>query len=178
MKKSNIKKICLCAIMAALYVGLDYLAVTFSSPFSGTMKLSISGLPVLISAFMFGPIWGAATGFVGAFLGQLITHGLAPTTLLWVLPAVARGLSSGLLFILFKKSLKPIHLIPQIIISSLLVTAINTIVLYIDTQIYGYYIKALFTYGLLNRTTMAVLTSIFFAIALPPIVKSLKKVIK
>lgn len=51
MKKTS-KKICLAAVMAALYMGLDFLAVSVSAPFGGSMKLSISGLPVIIiSAF-------------------------------------------------------------------------------------------------------------------------------
>ena len=90
MKKTS-KKICLAAVMAALYMGLDFLAVSVSAPFGGSMKLSISGLPVIIISAFFGPLWGAATGFVGAFLGQLITYGFSATTLLWVLPAPARA---------------------------------------------------------------------------------------
>ena len=80
MKKTSIKKICLSAVMAALYVGLDFLAVTVSAPLGGNMKLSLNGLPVIIISAFFGPWWGAATGFVGAFIGQLLTYGLRATT--------------------------------------------------------------------------------------------------
>ena len=79
--------ICLAGVMAALYVCLDFLAVSVSAPFGGTMKISISGLPVIIVAIFCGPWWGAATGFIGAFIGQLITYGISATTVLWVLPA-------------------------------------------------------------------------------------------
>ncbi len=87
-------------MMAALYVGLDFLAVSLSAPFGGTMKISISGLPVIISSLLFGPLWGGITGFVGAFVGKMVTYGFDATTLLWTLPAVLRGMSVGLMFII------------------------------------------------------------------------------
>lgn len=177
MKKESIKKICLSAVMAALYVGLDFLAVSVSAPFGGSMKLSISGLPVIIISAFFGPFWGAATGFVGAFLGQMITYGFGATTLLWVLPAVARGLVFGLLFKAFKCSLKPHILCIETIISALVVTAINSVVMYIDSIIYSYPV-AILGIALINRIIAAVITSIAFAFVLPPILKAIKKIIK
>ena len=177
MQKNRIKKICLCAIMSALYVGLDYLAVSVSAPFGGTLKLSISGLSVLIISYFLGPFWAAATGFVGAFLGQMISYGFTATTVLWALPAMVRGLSAGFLFILFKKRLKPITLIPQIILSSLLVTAVNTAVMYIDARVYHYSV-VLLGVSLVNRISAAILTSILFAVVLPSIIKALQKNLK
>ena len=106
-RKTNIQFLTLSAIMAALYVGLDFLAVSISAPLGGSMKISISGLPVLIVAVFAGPIWGGACGFVGALVGQMISYGFTPMTLLWVLPAVVRGVSGGLLFKAFKSSTKP-----------------------------------------------------------------------
>ena len=120
-QKHTVRLICLAGVMAALYVGLDFFAVSISAPFGGNLKISLSGLPVLITAMVGGPLWGAATGFVGAFVGQMITYGMSATTLLWVLPAVVRGLSMGLLFRAFKKSLKPGILTLETCISSLLV---------------------------------------------------------
>ena len=173
----NVKKICLAAVMAAIYVVLDWLAVSVSAPFGGSMKLSVSGLPVIIIAAFFGPLWGAATGFVGAFLGQLITYGFGATTLLWVLPAVARGLVFGCLFKVFKQSLKPQILCIETIVSALAVTIINSVVMCIDSKIYAYP-AAILGIALVNRIIAAVITSIVFALILPPILKALKKIIK
>ena len=89
--KNTIRFICLAGIMAAMYVGLDYLAVTVSAPFGGNLKISLSGLPVIIVSIVAGPIWGATTGFVGAFTGQMISYGMSATTLLWVLPEIGRA---------------------------------------------------------------------------------------
>ena len=135
---NNIKMICLAGVMAALYVCLDFLAVSVSAPFGNNLKISISGLPVIIVAVFCGPWWGAATGFIGAFIGQMISYGMGPTTLLWVLPAMARGLSMGYLFRLFKRSTKPGILTIETCISSLIVTALNTVALLIDQWMYGY----------------------------------------
>ncbi len=177
MKKNDTVKLCVCAAMAALYVGLDVLAVTLSAPFGGSMKISVSGLPVIISAVMFGPVWGGITGFVGAFIGQMITYGFTATTLLWCLPAAIRGLLMGVLFILFKKSIKNYFLIIETVISSLAVTAVNTFVMYIDAYVYKYPV-ALFGIELVNRVIAGVVTALLFAIILPPIINAMEKYIK
>ena len=55
--KNTVRFICLAGIMAAMYVGLDYLAVTVSAPFGGNLKISLNGLPVIIVSIVAGPIW-------------------------------------------------------------------------------------------------------------------------
>lgn len=173
----NIKNLCLASVMAALYVGLDYLAVTMSAPFGGTMKISVSGLAVITVAAFCGPVWGAATGFVGAFIGQMITYGFTATTLLWVLPAVMRGLVFGLLFIAIKRSTNFLWLTIPTLISSLIVTAVNTAVMYADAKIYHYPV-ALFGVALIGRISAAVVTSVIFILVLPYILKLLKGIVK
>ncbi len=175
-KKNRTVKICVCAAMAALYVGLDFIAVSLSAPFGGSMKISVSGLPVIIAAVMFGPLWGGLTGFVGAFLGQMITYGFTATTLLWCVPATARGIVMGLLFLAFK-SRKNYILIIETVISSLVVTLINTFVMYVDAKVYKYP-AALLGIALVNRITAGVLTALVFAVILPPIINGLKRIIK
>ncbi len=174
---NKVKKLCIAAIMAALYVGLDFIAVAVSAPFGGTMKISVSGLPVILAAITCGPLWGAAAGFVGAFIGQLVTYGISATTLLWVLPAVVRGLLAGWLFRLFRQSTKSYILALETIISSLAVTAINSIVMYIDGLIYNYS-PVVLGISLVNRIIAAVITAIIFAIVLPLLIKFIRKVCK
>ena len=184
-KLSNkIKLITLSAIMAALYVGLDFLAVSVSAPFGGSLKISISGLPVIIVSIFGGPIWGAATGFIGALLGQMISYGFSPMTLLWVLPAVVRGLSVGLLFKAFKKSTKPLILTIITCISSILVTFFNTIAQLVDFAVYGaYYPGAPESYvavlwGVPQRLLAGILTAIILSLMLPTLIDAIKKIIK
>lgn len=163
--------------MAALYVGLDYLAVSISAPFGNAIKLSLSGIAVIAVAAFCGPVWGAATGFVGALLGQMITYGFTATTLLWVAPAVARGLVFGLLFIAIKKKTDFIWLLIPTIISAIAVTAVNTLAMFVDARIYHYPV-ALFGAALLTRIIAAAVTSVIFALMLPEILKIIKKIVK
>lgn len=180
----QIKIMCLSAVMAAIYVGLDFLAVSISAPFGGSMKISLSGLPVIIVAIFGGPIWGAATGFVGAFIGQMVSYGFTPMTLLWVLPAVVRGLSVGFMFILFKRSTKPLILIIMTCISSVLVTAFNTLAKLVDFALYGaYYPGAPSSYIAVMaevppRVIAGIITAIILSLMLPTIIDTLKKIIK
>ncbi|MBQ8545313.1 MAG: ECF transporter S component [Clostridia bacterium] len=177
MQKSNkIKIICLAGMMAALYVCLDFLAVSVSAPLGGTLKISISGLPVIIVAIFCGPWWGAATGFIGAFVGQLITYGVSATTVLWVLPAVVRGITVGYLFRAFKKSTKSGILVIETCISSLIVTILNTGAMLIEQKLYGYYSSYLAIFvAIPSRLIAGILTAIVFSLMLPTIINTLNK---
>lgn len=176
-KESNkVKFLCMAGIMAAMYVGLDFLAVSVSAPFGGNLKISLSGLPVIIMAVFGGPLWGAATGFIGAFIGQLITYGLSATTALWVLPAVVRGLSMGFLFRAFKCSMKPGILTLETCITSLLVTLFNTGAMLVEQKLYGYYQSFLAIYvAIPTRIFAGIVTAIVFSLMLPTILNALNK---
>ena len=91
MKKKLITRICVCAILAALYFVFDLISIK-----AGPFKLSVSGLPIILVAIIYGPLDAMIVGFTGAFLGQLLSYGFTPTTILWCLPAVVRGLFVGL----------------------------------------------------------------------------------
>lgn len=178
MQNKKLRLLCLAAVMAAVYVGLDFLSESASAVFGGSMKISLSGLPVVIVAVCAGPLWGAVTGFIGEFIIQLWMYGLTPTTLLWVLPAVARGLVMGWLFRAFKKSTHPAILTVETVISSVVVTVLNTIGILIDQTIYGYssYIATFAKIPL--RILTGAISAIIFALILPVVLRSLKKYIK
>lgn len=174
--KDKIFLICLCGIMSALYIGLDYIAVSVSAPFGGNLKISLSGLPIIIVSIFGGPIYGAATGLIGSFVSQMLSYGFSATTILWILPAVMRGVSMGLLFRAFKKSIKPHHLIIETCISSVVVTLFNTIAMIVDHKLYGSYTSLFTIYvGVPMRLLTGVITAILFSLMLPTIVTSLNK---
>ncbi len=178
-KNNSVKMLCLAGVMAALYVGLDFLAVSVSAPFGGNLKISLSGLPVIIVSIIGGPLWGAATGFIGAFIGQMISYGFSATTLLWVLPAVVRGLSMGWMFKAFKKSLNPGILTLETCISALLVTLFNTGAMLVEQYLYGYYSSFLAIYvAIPSRIFAGIITAIVFSLMLPTIINALKKFIR
>ena len=173
-KKLNTKMLCTEAIMAALFVVFDILATNFSGIFGGNIKFSLSGLPIIICSLLFGPVSGMLVGLVGAFASQMLTYGFTATTVLWILPAVARGLVTGWLFIALGKKLNFGYITLITIISSIIVTALNTLVGYIDSQVYGYP-YAVFAMTTVTRFVTGVATAVIYSIILVPIVKQLKK---
>lgn len=172
MKKKIITRICVCAILAALYFIFDMISIK-----AGPFKLSVSGLPIIIVALFYGPIDAMIVGFTGAFLGQLLSYGFTPTTLLWCLPAVVRGAFVGLFTKKLNVKEEPIKLIVVIIISSLLVTTINTAVMYIDSKIYNYYSYAYIFGALLYRYIAGILTAIIYSVLTPIIYEPVSKIL-
>lgn len=166
--------LCINAVMAALFVVFDILATNFSAVFGGNIKISLSGLPIIICSFLFGPVSGMLVGLVGAFISQMITYGLTATTVLWVLPAVARGLITGGLFIAFGRKLNFKYVTLVTVISSVIVTVLNTVVGYIDSLVY-HYPYAVFAMTTVTRFITGIATAIVFAVIVLPIVKELKK---
>lgn len=175
-QSNEIRLLCMAGMMAAMYVVLDFLAVSISVPFAGNLKISLSGLPVLIMAVFGGPAWGAATGFIGAFIGQMLTYGFSATTILWVLPAVMRGLSMGLLFRAFRCSTKFHILAMETCITSVLVTLCNTGAMLAEQVLYGYYQSFFAIYvAIPPRILTGLITAIVYAVLLPKILEALNR---
>ena len=172
MKKKLITRICVCAILAALYFVFDLISIK-----AGPFKLSVSGLPIILVAIIYGPIDAMIVGFTGAFLGQLLSYGFTPTTILWCLPALVRGLFVGLFTKKLNVKEEPIKLIIIIIISSLLVTTINTVVMYIDSKLYNYYSYAYIFGALLYRYIAGILTAIIYSVLTPIIYEPVSKIL-
>ncbi len=175
-QNNKIRLMCMAGMMAAMYVGLDFLAVSISVPFAGNLKISLSGLPVLIMAVFGGPIWGAATGFTGAFIGQMLTYGFSATTILWILPAVVRGFSMGLLFRAFRSSTQLGILTLETCLTSVLVTLCNTGAMLVEQKLYGYYQSFFAIYvAIPPRLLVGIVTAIVYAILLPRILDALNR---
>lgn len=163
--------------MSALFAVLDFFSDTVSLPL-GNFKISINGLPILIMAVFGGPLWGALTGFVGAFISQL-RWGLEVMTVLWILPEVARGLVMGLIFLALKKSLKPWFLGIGVVASSVVVTLLNTLALIVNYYIYGGKKGvAAILLEMPGRLALGVVTAVILTLLLPLVVHPLKKIIK
>ena len=159
-------------LFVAMYVVLSlYLTVTLWN-----YKLTFEALPVLVGALLFGPADGFLIGFLGSFLNQMLTYGFTSTTLLWILPHAASGLLVGLLGKTMKQPLNVPKTAVITIASALTVTALNTLAMYVDSKVNGYYSKA-FVFGALGaRILTGVAMAVAFAILLPPLLDRLKKV--
>lgn len=172
MKKTHlsIHTVAYVGVMAALYFALSFLSIKL-----GNMKLSVAGLPIVVSGLLLGPLAGFLTGLAGAFLEQLVTYGITATTILWVLPAALRGLIVGLYAKHrgFELDAKRIFLVT--LLSGLVLTALNTLSMYLDSKILGYYSFAYVFGAMLPRIAASIVTSILFSLILPPLVKLLRR---
>lgn len=181
-KSYSVKRLCVEAMMVALYFAFDLLSTQltpiFSAMFGGNIRISLSGIPIIMAAVIFGPVSGAVVGLLGSFLGQMLGYGITATTILWVLPDCIYGLVIGLLFLAFKKKTDFLHFCPIIVVSSVMLTLLNTLSIYVDGKIYGYYSPAIFSVQLLSRITIGVITAVVLSILLPPILKAIKRIIK
>lgn len=169
MKTSKTKRLAIDAMLAAMFVVLSLFSINLPG-----MKITLDSLPILVGAALLGPLDGLAIGLIGSFLNQMITYGFTATTILWILPAALRGLIVGLYAKSkgFSMTLRQTVLIT--VLSALLVTALNTLFLYVDSWVYGYsYAAALPT--LLLRIAAGVVTAVLFSFLLPGILGALRR---
>ena len=166
------KRMALNAVMVALYIALSTLAIPL-----GGLKLTVEHLPVIITAVLFGPLDALLVGGLGELINQMLTFGFTPTTILWMTPAMFRGLSMGLcakflakyagLNAVIEKKL-PIAFLVICVISGLICSLLNTFTLYVDSKMFGYYSYHMVFGVLLVRLGLAtVMSGVFGSITLP-----------
>lgn len=158
------------AMLAALCAALSFLSVDL-----GNFKFSFSGFPIIVAGFLFGIPDGMAVGLVGALIEQIVRYGIDVTTALWVLPAVARGLFIGVFAQVFGKRLRYFHVVAIAAASGVLVTILNTGVMYLDSVIKGYYSYAYVFGALLPRFVSGIITSGVFGAVTPLLVSPLTR---
>ena len=172
-QKLSIRLMAYIAISAALYFALSFLSIKL-----GNMKISVSGLPVIVAAVLFGPLAGFLTGLLGAFLEQVVSFGITVTTALWILPVAVRGLIVGAYAKHRAFEFGRRQLIFITVLSALVLTALNTLALYADSRIFNYY-SAAFVFGaLLPRVLTGILTAVIFSLILPPMLKLIRRHIR
>ncbi len=181
MKKNNLKKMCVCAVLAALYVALELVASNLGKiAFLDNYQIPISCFPLILASVMFGLGWGTLTAVVGSFISQL-GFGIGWGTIIWMAPTVLYAVCVALLYKAFKKSNKTYILSIQFFISSIILSILNTMAMYVNNYIYG------IPYDLLNKLFAvivslkligAIVFAVVFAFIIPPIINKLKKIIK
>ena len=167
---STTRRIATDAMLSAMFVCLSFISINIGN----AMKISVDSLPILVAALLLGPLDGLAVGLVGSFLNQLLTYGLSVTTVLWILPAGLRGLVVGLYAQRHRFHLSQKQLILITTLTALLVTALNTLIMYLDSLIIGYPFAATLPTVLL-RIVSGILVAVVFSLILPPLLKALKK---
>lgn len=170
MKNSKTRRLAVNAMLSAMYVVLSLVSIKLPN-----MKLTLDSLPILVAAALLGPIDGMAVGLLGSFINQMLSYGFTVTTPLWILPAGVRGIIVGLYAKHhgFNMSLGETEFIT--ILSALIVTALNTGVMYIDSRIFGYYSWAYVFGAVIPRAAAGILTAAAFAAILPSLVRVLRE---
>lgn len=156
----------MCAVLGALSIDL------------GNLKLSFESLPVIVGALLFGPVDGLFIGGIGTFLYQFLRYGLTVTTPLWILPYVLCGLVVGLYAKRQGFGFSRRQQAFIITLASLLIFLLNTLVLYIDSKVYGYY-SFVYIFGtLVPRTLICFAKAAVFTAIMPVLLGAAKRAMK
>lgn len=158
------------AVMVAVYIVLSLLVIQI-----GGLKITFEHFPVVLCAVLFGPVDAMFVGCLGELINQLTSFGLTPTTVLWILPIAVRGLLLGLGVNILKKQMKPVAFLLACIVTGICSSCLNTLALYVDSKMFGYYTYALVFGALFVRILLGVITSIMIALAIKPVLHALKK---
>lgn len=127
------------AMLIALFTVFSaYLSI--STPIA---QISFASIPIILCAFLFGPVDALAVATVGTFFEQLLTFGIAPTTILWMLPTMLQALFVGCAAWMCRYRPKKWQSLIIVVVAELLLTATNTACLYLDGFIMSYPVKAL-----------------------------------
>lgn len=181
-RKMTITRLVLGAMLIAIYVVLSMpmLAVQVG----GGLKFTFEHFPVILSAVIFGPLDAVLVGGLGELINQLTTFGLTPTTALWILPIVFRGAFLGVMRNVFPRQIGqnaivlkkiPILFMLICIASGIISSLLNTLALYVDSKLFGYYTYAMVFGVLLIRILASVITSILMGLAVKPVVFALSR---
>lgn len=170
--KITTRQLAMDAMLAAMCAVLGYLAID-----TGTIKVTFESLPILLGAVLFGPIDGLLIGGVGTGIYQLLRYGVSVTTVLWMLPYMLCGFLVGLYAKKKEFSMTKAETVFIVVFNELLITVLNSGVLFADSKIYGYYFKGLIAGSLMLRLVICVVKAVVFGLVLPMLVNGVSKVI-
>jgi len=158
------------AMLCAVCAVLGYLAIDLTS-----VKITFESLPILIAALLFGPVDGAAVGAIGTLIYQLARYGFTATTFLWMLPYIVLGLIAG--FYAKKQNFRipAKELTVLTVVCELVVTLLNTLVILVDSKIYGWYYPTLITGSLVIRLVICIVKAVVFGVILYPLLSAIKR---
>ena len=166
------KQLAIDAMLIAMCAVLGYVAIDLQ-----VIKVTFESLPILIAALMFGPVDGMIVGGVGTLIYQLLRYGVSPTTLLWMAPYIICGFIVGYVAKKndFRLSNKQIMIL--VIVNELLITILNTGVIYLDSKIFYYYFPGIITGSLVPRLIVCVVKAAAFGALLPVLRKSVQRAV-
>ena len=177
-KHFNVKRLVLNAVLIALYYALGFWRI----PIGNVLRISVAPFSVILCALAFGPVDGLIVGLLGEFLTQVLgPYGLTPTTLLWCLGESVRGLTLGLMARLVMKkgfdhnAKRIVAVLAACVVTGILNSLCNTLALYVDSKMFGYYSYAMVFGALLTRLVLSVVTSGVLGYLALPVISALRR---
>ena len=168
----NIKRLTTLAMLIGVYVVLGNLTLSTLS-----FKFTLEAFPVLVASLLLGPVDGLIVGGVGSLIYQVLFsgYGITATTLLWVIPHAVSGFIVGCYGKAKNHSLSFRQIAFIAIVSSLIVTGLNTIVMILDAIIMKYSYSYVFI-NLITRIIVGIILAIIYSLVLPRLLNYLKKI--
>ena len=164
------KQMALDAMLMAMCAVLGYLSVDL-----GNIKITFESVPIIMAALLFGAADGFAVGALGTLIYQLLRYGISVTTPLWMLPYALCGLLMGRYAERRSFALSPKQLMFIIIANELLITVLNTGVMYVDSKIYGYY-SFVYIFGtVIIRFVICIVKAAVYAVLIPKLIRSIRE---
>ena len=161
------KRLAVNAMLSAMCAVLGFISLDF-----GNIKITFESVPIIVGALLFGPLDGLIIAGIGNLIYQVLRYGITVTTVLWILPYMVSGFLLGAYARRKSFSLTRAETLVAIIISELLITALNTGALYIDSKIYGYYSFAYIFGALVLRLVICVAKATAYGLVMPPLLRA------
>ena len=173
MKGMTTRRLAMNAILIAIFFVLNL----YSIKIGNNIKLTFAAFPRLVAALLFGPADGVFVAGIGEFLIQLLTYGLSPTTILWMIPPMAHALIVGLCARRRNFELTPRQMGAIVLAASLATTILTSISLYLDARFWGYP-SNLTGVVLLFRFINSIIMSAIYAAIMPRTIQLLRRAIR
>lgn len=159
------------AVLAAMVVVLGFTSIRIGN----IMKISLEDFPVLIAALMFGPSDGMIVAGIGILLYQLLSFGITATTALWILPFIVVGGLTGWYAKKHHYSNNRKQILGIFLVSEILICLLNTLAIYTDSKIFGYYYPTIITGMIAIRMVTAVIKGVVLGLVSTPLLRALSK---
>ncbi len=179
-QRINTRMLVLDALMIALFVVLSRL---LSFEIAG-VKITIAALPIIFTAFYLGLTHTVIVSVLAEFITQVLGFGLTPTTVLWMIPGIVRGILICLFIrYLFKKtnnikSTTHLQYFIMIFISAVVVFILNTFVIIFDGWLYKYLTVVAAIAQLVPRFISMCLSVILYTVATKAVIDKLPDIRK
>ena len=169
------RRICLTGMLAALDRALNMVGFR-----AWSFHITFASLPVVVGGLLFGPLEGMLIAAIGEFFNQTLSYGVTPTTVLWIIPPAVRGLMIGYAALALRKGPRSLEERPGLcyvvcMAVALCTTAVNTLVMYLDSVIMGYYSFAYVFGSAIVRIISGILTAVVVTTVAIPLVRLLRR---